>query len=247
MHIFYVDESYDLQKVVLTAVFMEDAHWRPAFEATKEFRRQLAKTHGIYVYKELHAHSFIRDCSDGISKRAKLSLAVRRQIFESVLTHMRSLPIRVLNVCLDVARWGTPNRTHEICVERLANRVQATMKAEKSYAVIVFDEGRQYEITRLTRKMSVFNYIPSRFGTWQDTGDSHKNIRVDRLIEDPVFKPSHASYFLQLADFAAFSLLKQETTATPFATRWGYNTLFPILRPVLFLRAAGPDPMGIVR
>ena len=245
MHIFYVDESYDDKKCVLTAVFIEDAHWRPAFDGLKAFRKQLRNTSGIHLYSELHAHDFIRNLSDGISPKF-LSHADRRGIYESVFNAALGLPIRILNICLDVPKWGTSKKAHEICIERLANRIQATMKAEKSHAVVVFDEGREPEITKLVRKMSVFNYIPSKFGIWIGTSATHKNIVLDRMIEDPVFKPSHSSYFLQLSDFIAFSLLKQEVP-TPFVEKWGYNKLFPMLKPKLFLKASSSDPMGIVR
>lgn len=37
-----------------------------------------------------------------------------------------------------------------------------------------------------------------------------KNIPLDRIIEDPLFKTSKSSYFIQLSDFLAFSLLRNE-------------------------------------
>lgn len=42
-----------------------------------------------------------------------------------------------------------------------------------------------------------------------------KNIPLERIIEDPVFKQSHQSYMIQLADCVAFSLLKREVPPTP--------------------------------
>jgi hypothetical protein len=57
--------------------------------------------------------------------------------------------------------------------------------------------------------MTVVNYIPSQFGGWPG-GAASKNITITRIIEDPVFKDSAASYFLQMCDFAAFTLLKRD-------------------------------------
>src|SRR5687768_13390714 len=105
MHIFYVDESYDAQKFVLSALCIEDSNWRTAFEQTKNFRRELREEYGIPLYRELHSHSFIRDCSDGVSV-VKLSLRDRRLIFERTLRHTAGLPLHLFNICLDTPRWG---------------------------------------------------------------------------------------------------------------------------------------------
>jgi len=244
MHLFYVDESYDEVKFVLTAICVEDVSWRAAFEETKTFRRALKTAYGIKIRSEFHAKTFVRDCSDQISDR-KLGLHERRAIFESSLRHIAVLPIVLFNVCLDVQRYGA--RTHQYAIERLSNRVQTMMRTTRSHAVVVFDEGKEQEIRGVVRRMTVFNPVPSAFGTWPEGG--YRNIVLDRFIEDPFFKPSHASYFLQWADFAAFSLLKQETpvASTPFIQRWGYNTLFPILHPICFRPASRQDPHGIVR
>lgn len=244
MHTFYVDESYDESWFVLTAVCVEDVSWRAAFEKTKQFRRELKQNFGIKIRSELHAKVFIRDCSDSISDR-KLGLHERRAIFELALKHISSLPIVTLNICLSIVKCGGLQRTHQFAVERLSNRVQTMMRATRSYAFVVFDEGKEKEIRGVIRRMSVFNPVPSAYGQWAE--GTHRNIVLDRFIEDPFFKPSHASYFLQWADFAAFALLKQETTVFPFIGRWGYNTLFPILHPICFQPASRRDPHGIVR
>ena len=163
MHIFYVDESYDYEKFVVTGLCFEDAHWRPAFNQVKQFRRDMRDRYGIYVQAEFHASSFVRNCSDGMSDR-KLSLADRRQVFELTLRMIAGLPVGIFNICLPVAAHGSVAVAHQRAIERLSNRINATMKAEKSYAVVVIDSGREKEITKLVRKMGVFNLIPSAFG-----------------------------------------------------------------------------------
>jgi hypothetical protein len=245
MHLFYVDESYDQNKFVMTALCMEDVAWRANFDATKKFRQDLKATYGIKTSRELHATRFIRDCSDGISDK-KLSLVERRTVFEETLKHLATLNLTAFNVCLDVAPWGSTTAAHRIAIERLANRVQATMRYLKGNAMVFFDEGKEKEIRKLVRKMAVFNPIPSAYGTWPD-GTLSKNIVLDRVLEDPIFKDSRGSYFLQLADFAAFTLLKAEVPATPHIQRHGYHKLFPVLHPICFKAASKKDPWGIVR
>ena len=245
-HLFYVDESYDDRKFVLTAIGMRTDQWRSNFDATKKFRQDLKTNHGIKMSAEIHATRFIRDRSDGISTKY-LDHAARRAIFEEVLRHIASLNVQVFNICLNVSNWGTKG-VHKIADEKLANRVQATMGhwTRRSHAVMIFDEGKEKDITQLARKITVYNPIPSAYGTWTG-GAATKNIVTDRILEDPFFKDSKRSYFLQHADCAAFTLLKQETTLTSFISKWGYEKLFPNLHRVCFKQATKYDPWGIVR
>lgn len=245
MHILYVDESYDDRKFVMTALCVEDVAWRQTFDAIKAFRRELKTAWGIRISSELHAKVFVRDCSDNVSTR-KLSQAERRLIFEQVLNCMAGLQIVLLNVCLEVPRWGSTNKAHAIAVERLANRVQTMMRATGSHAIVVFDEGKEAEIRKTVRRMNVFNPIPSAYGSW-DGGAGYKNIVLDRFIEDVWFKESKRSYFLQLVDFAAWALLKAEVPTTPFITKFGYETMHAHLHQICFRPASRRDPLGIVR
>ena len=93
--------------------------------------------------------------------------------------------------------------------------------------------------------MKVYNPIPSRFGAWEE-GKVHKSITLDRIIEDPVFKSSKSSYFIQLADFCAYALLRRERPL-PSKTKYGLDKSFLTLEPVLVKKASSSDPYGIVR
>lgn len=246
MHLFYADESYDSQRFVLTAMRVEVTQWRDVFTRVKDFRKELRSQFGIKLRKELHAQTFIRHCSDGASDR-KLSIAERSQVFVCVLRFIASLPTEIINICLNVT-GGDSNAAHRIALDRLFNRIQmnATRCIPQSHAIVIFDTGKERQVTKLARQLSVFNYIPSQFERWQD-GSRTRNIVTDRIIEDPVFRDSRGSYFLQLVDFAAFALLKREVPPTEFIARWGYEKTFSILEPVLCKAAHGRDPYGIVR
>jgi hypothetical protein len=94
--------------------------------------------------------------------------------------------------------------------------------------------------------MRVYNPIPSAFGTWLDTGQSYKNIPLTRIIEDPFFKDSEQSYFIQLADFCAYALLRRERPV-PSKSRYGLDKAFDLLKPILVTEATRKDPDGIIR
>lgn len=128
-----------------------------------------------------------------------------------------------------------------------SERIGERLGVYRSRAVIFADEGREYEITKALRKMHVFNPIPSQLGGWA-SGSYTKNITTDRIIEDPVFKRSDRSYFIQLADCVAYALLKREVPPTPVIARYKIDEMFEdILSGVCYKAASPRDPLGIVR
>jgi len=120
------------------------------------------------------------------------------------------------------------------------------MQAWSRHALLIMDEGKNVRQTRLLRRMAVYNYIPSRYGVWFDTGTRSKNFPIERVIEDPWFKDSRESYFIQLADFCAYALLRRENQL-PSKNKYGIHEAFALLEPVLFRDATRYDPDGIIR
>jgi len=120
------------------------------------------------------------------------------------------------------------------------------MQAWKSHAILFCDEGNEGTYTKLTRKLAVFNPVPSQFGRWGQTGQSYRNLPTDRIIEDPVFKKSDQSYFIQLVDFAAYSLLRRERPVHS-KSKYAIDKAFAGLGPILVRQATRNDPEGIIR
>jgi hypothetical protein len=108
--------------------------------------------------------------------------------------------------------------------------------------MLLWDEGKDAEHRKLTRRMRVSNPIPSQYGTW-DTGTVTKNIRLDRIIEDPVCNKSEQSYFIQLVDFCAYSLLRRERPLQS-KSKYGLDQAFQHIQPVLFTKASNKGSGG---
>jgi hypothetical protein len=127
------------------------------------------------------------------------------------------------------------------------SRLEDRILAYRPRAVIVADQGRESEITKALRRMSVYNPVPSQYGQWGG-GRRAQNIAVQRIIEDPVFKQSHQSYMIQLADCVAYSLLKREVEPTANVKKYGIHKMFDAqLAGSCFTKASPRDPLGIVR
>src|SRR5205807_1541322 len=107
------------------------------------------------------------------------------------------------------------------------------------------DEGKESIYTRLARKVGVHNPIPSMYGQWS-SGQATQNIPLDHILEDPIFKKSHSSYFIQLADFCAYALLRRELPLLSKA-KYGLHLGFERLLPILATECNRKDPHGIIR
>ena len=234
MHLIYIDDSFEKPHQIYSAIAVPAHLWRPFFQHVKAWRQELKRTDGILITKELHATEFA-------GGRGRLGPRVvgkyrRSQIFREAMLMLNSFEgIKIFNVC----HTARP----EWALERLITRINKTMEAWDSHAMLIIDEGKEAEITRLLRKMGVFNPVPVYIGpgVYQ-----MRNLPVDRILEDPVFKPSDRSYFVQMADFVAYALLRRERRLAS-KDRYGYHQCFDLLGDVVAREASTHDPMGVIR
>ncbi len=237
MHLAYIDESADERVFVYSALVVPSDQWRAAFSLLQEHRRALKAAYGIYVRKELHAWKFVTG-RGRIADRVVFK-SQRAAIFRDTLRVVSTLPgIQIFNAAF-------PKANYAIAFERLLNRVNRTMQSWGSHALLICDEGKEALYTKMVRRMAVFNPIPSQFGAWDD-GRQWRNIPLERIIEDPFFKQSSRSYFIQAADFTAYSLLRQESQLES-RNRYGIHEAFNVLEQALFTGANRRDPRGIIR
>jgi len=238
VHLIYIDDSRDPQACVFSALAVPIERWREVFLRIKEWRRELRKDYGIYVHKELHAWKFVS--GRGRPSDQLLTKWRRSEIFRAGLGLLAELPeVRLFNA---VFTW----KQDELACERLLNRINRRLQAWDSHGILFCDEGKEAPYTRLVRRMSVYNPIPGSFGRWVDSGKEYRNIPIDRIVEDPVFKKSDQSYFIQLVDFAAYALLRREWPLES-KVKYGIHKAFSILSPILVRKATRYDPDGIIR
>lgn len=237
MWIAYLDESKDNNKFyIYSALVVREDKWARAFAALKNLRKQLRRKHGIYLAKELHAWKFAAG-KGAISDRV-LTKAERAEIFRECLEFLAE--------CKLFSLMSSVHANELYAFERLMNRINRTAQTKGHNVMLICDEGQEATFTRRIRKMRVHNPIPSRFGHW--AGASTSNLPLSQFIEDPFFKDSAQSYFIQMVDFCAYALLRMER---PLASRstLGYDTAYELLEPIAFKGANLRDPkkLGIIR
>jgi Protein of unknown function (DUF3800) len=237
----YFDESKEgNQFFVYSTLLVEAERWNETFDAVKHLRRALKQKHGIFVNKELHAWKFAAG-KGRISDRV-LSKKQRSDIFLEILTFVATSGYFKL--------ISSVNSDEFHAFDRIINRLNRTAAAQTPMQQVVMfsDEGQEIVFTRRIRRMRVFNYIPSNRGVWTDVGQALKNIPIKQIIEDPIFKKSHMSYFIQLVDFCAYALLRMER---PIQSRsaLGYDKMYAVLRPCI-IQAVNPkcqQQLAIIR
>ncbi|KAA2241130.1 hypothetical protein F0L46_04855 [Salinarimonas soli] len=157
-------------------------------------------------------------------------MGARARLFDFTLTGITRIPgVQIFN-------GYAHKKKEEKLFEYLMNRIQKNMENAGSQALIFSDEGKSYD--SMLRKLRRVNYIPSRYG-------APRNVPLTRIVEDIVYKKSEASYFIQAADLAAFSLLRFKHP-TEKLTKYGVDKSFLLLERAMVKDANRKDRFGIV-
>lgn len=236
MYLFYIDDSSDRHFFTFSALGIQDSRWNEFNDMVSAFRENLKARYGIYIRKELHATKFLS--GRGRPSAKHLSKTERVTVFMECLAWAADLH-KVGAILFNVVHTD-----QNFAFERMLNRINRTLQPDvkNDLAMLICDEGKEWEYTKLVRRMRVYNPIPSQFKHW--AGNPTRNITLDRIIEDPVFKKSHRSTIIQIADFCAYALLRQELPVAS-KTALGIDKAFPILAPICFKPASPRDPRGL--
>ncbi len=274
--IYYIDESYDSARFCLSALGLKTSTWRIAFDAVKEYRRGLKESDSVLMRAEIHARDLTRGRGqlgpEVVSKwrRSRIFLELLQVVASLPDAHLINVCLdrsgrrdpqldawdRLLNRLNRLAEGR--NRQENALRRGWLAGVKGTVPAAtydaierrvvpySAHALLLADQGHEQEIVRLRRKLSVMNYVPSRFGSWGNA--PAKNIPLTHLVEDALFRDSAHSYFIQLVDCVAFALLKRESAPTPQVKKYNLHKAFDAhLIGICVTQASHGDPLGIVR
>jgi hypothetical protein len=223
MRMAYVDESGDSgyagsRTYTLGCVMVHDIAWPDVFDDYLQFRRFIRTQFGILVRDEIKANYLLR--GSGPLKRLGLGETMRHDIYRQ---HMRLAPKLGLDVFAVVIEKTLIAKTsmnpRDIAWEYLLQRLERMSSTDQEPVMVIHDEGDPLKIRALARKARRANMPGSAFGT------GYFRLPARLLIDDPVSRNSQQSFFIQLADMAAYAAYRRlhpagKTPSICPATMW---------------------------
>lgn len=210
MLIAYVDESGNLgtsMTYTLGCVLVDADVWPETFNDLISFRRFLRSRFGVPVRAELKANYLLRN--EGPFKALALPEEQRRVIYRQTMRLHAKIGLRTFAVLIRKREMAEHNPDFncrdvawDFMLQRLRNQSEQKPLGPTTI-VLVHDEGEQATIRKLARRARRAGTAGSKFGTGQ------LKIPFTRLIDDPVSRDSRHSYFIQLADMAAYAAFRR--------------------------------------
>jgi len=246
MYIAYVDESGDpghntrvTKYFTLSGIIVADSNWKAFLDRVKVFRKRLKRDFGLILKSDLRATDLWR--SKGDFRGLNLSYANRTRIFRRVAEFLRySQETTILTVSINKGSPQLPStgKISEIAWTMFLQRYENWLLAKQELGIVVNDEGHEKITRMLSRKMRVYNPIPSHYG-------GYYRAPVVKIIEDPFSRHSQDSYFVQLADMSAY-LARLRHDHTPKHAKYGIHELYKRIKPRYILEASRKDNYGFV-
>lgn len=249
----YVDESGDTglshspcRYFVLTGIVLHELRWNAHLDELVNFRKRMRTKFGLLLREEIHSAHLINRPGPLIRIPRNDRLTIIRHFTDELAA---LADINIINVVVDKRGKPTGYDVIENSWRALIQRFSNTMTYRNfpgpanpdDRGMVLPDMGEVKKVTEVLRKMRRYNPIPNQ----PPHGPGYRNLLISNLIEDPYFKDSRHSYFIQAADLAAF-LLYQRLTPSSYAKMKSLDKYFSRLSGVLCRVASGADPDGIV-
>jgi hypothetical protein len=246
MYIAYVDESGDpgrnvaiTQYFTLSGIILADFNWKIFLDKVKAFRRELKRDFGLAMKADLRAKDLWNNSGD--FRELSLSYADRHRIFRKTAEFLRFCQeVNILTVSINKGSSQLPSavKIDEAAWQMFLQGYENWLLARQEFGIVVNDEGRDKMLRLLSRKMRLYNLIPSHYeGCYQAP--------IVKIIDDPFSRHSQYSYFVQLADISAY-LARLRHNHTPRQATYGIHKLYKRIKPRYILEASVEDNYGFV-
>ena len=249
----YVDESGDSGMVnsptryfVLTGLVIHELRWQTNLEQISSFRTRMRDEFGLRLREEIHAAAMINKPGGlGRIKRNDRLTIIRG--FANELAKLKDLS--VINVVVDKQGKPADYDAFAMAWKVLTQRFENTLSHRNfpgpvnpdDRGMVFADHTDDKKLTQLLRQMRRYNPVSNQ----PSFGLGYRNLVLTNIIEDPNFRDSEHSFFVQAADVAAF-LLYQRLAPNSYIRKKSGQNYFKRLDPVLCKVASSSDPDGIV-
>jgi hypothetical protein len=250
MYIMYVDESGDsgligspTQYFSLTGITVHESRWRDFHTQLVAFRKTMRDVHGLPVRSEVHASEYVRSPPiDGMAKHVRMTI-LRQYLDELAKMNFISITGVVVDKQGKPEGYDVFTSAWQTLFQRFENTIgygnfPGNHRGDKGMVIVDNTDGKKLQ--KLVRRMSVYNPIPSKFG------GGFRDIPIVNIVEDPNYRDSSQSYFIQSSDVCAY-FLQQKYSPCSYVRRTGARHYYNRLLPVLNTRASATNGFGIVQ
>ena len=250
----YVDESGDSgltnspsRFFALSGLIIHELRWQEYLEQLISFRRQIKNRFGLRLREEIHAATMITRPGNLI----RIPRNDRLTILRSFADRLALLPdFNIINIIVDKQGKSPSYDVFGMAWKSLIQRFENTLShrnftgpANPDERGMIFpDHTDDLKLTRLFRQLRRFNPIPNQ----SDRGSGYRDLPIIRIIEDPNFRRSDHSYFIQAADLAAFLLYQYHSPNQYMRRTGGYRYLLR-LQSILCTIVSSGNQLGIVK
>ncbi len=205
MYLAYVDESGDpgasgSRTYSLGCVVVDAEAWPSVFDQVLDHRRFLRDNFRIPVRAELKANYLVRN--SGPLAPLRLGDGMRYRIYRGLMRLQPKLGLRTFAVVINkplLTANGALDPPRDLAWIYLLQRLERMTTNERRPLLLVHDEGETLLIRKMARKARRAGGAGSFYGT------GYLRRPFKRLIDDPVPRHSHHSFFIQFADLAAYA------------------------------------------
>lgn len=252
MFIMYVDESGDTglvnsptQYFVLSAIVVHELCWKQTLTELTSFRKALHIQKGLKMRDEIHCTEFINKPGELI----RIKRNDRLDILKKCIDWLNSQEtLSIFSVVID--KNNRTDDVFELAWGTLLTRFENTIRSKNfpgpqnddDRGIVVSDNTDGEKLRKLIRRMRHYNPIPNRKDLFR--GD-FRNIKLEYVIEDPVFRDSRNSLIHQMNDVVAY-FCRQMVEPNAYVRKKGGANYYTRLSKVLLYKVSKTNN-GLVR
>jgi hypothetical protein len=215
VYLFYIDDSGDpglpkkdgspTDAFVLASLIVEDSNWLTTLDEIVGFRRFLRDQFGLRLRDELKAGYLVH--GTGPFGKLKTSHEARMRIYRMALRLQPKIgSFNTWAIVIDKHEWegqgkaGDSETIRERAWRHTIQRIERFTHYGNDRCVLFPDEGYPDFVRKMIRRMRRFGPVYSAY----ERGESLAR-EAKLIVEDPNFRKSWESYFIQLADLNAYA------------------------------------------
>jgi hypothetical protein len=205
MFLCYMDESGDpgvrnspTLAYTVSALLVKDTSWASTLDILVNHRRWVKSNFGLAMRAEVKANELVTN--RGPWGTLGIGEPRRKDLFRSFLRlQAKAGTFSTFAIVVLKAKYSSTDAVRERAWENALNRLEVFSRVNDD-TIMMFPDVGEYEYRRkLARQMRRFAMVGSRLG------GAPMPRPIVNMIEDPVSKKSHESYFIQLADLNAYA------------------------------------------